>query len=68
MVQYATKYGDMLDAICDEYYQGRKGATELVLNANPGLASLGPVYPVGIIIELPDLPVVQSKNTVSLWS
>jgi phage tail protein X len=67
-MQYATKYGDMLDAICHEYYSGRPGATELVLNANPGLADLGPVYPVGIIIELPELPVVESKSTVTMWS
>ncbi len=63
---YVTGEGEMLDAICHRYYQGRAGATEAVLEANLGLAKAGLVLPVSIAIELPDLePATQS--TVSLW-
>lgn len=32
-------------------------AVEAVLDANPGLSALGPVIPVGTIVDVPDLPV-----------
>jgi phage tail protein X len=66
-MQYESKQGDMLDAVCHAYYKGRSGATEAVLDANPGLAKLGPVLPLGTLIELPDLAPVESVATVSLW-
>lgn len=65
-MQYRTKAGDMLDAICHRYYKGRPQSTEAVLEANPGLAQLGAVLPEGLFIELPDLAPVQ-KSRVSLW-
>lgn len=65
-MKYRTKPGDMLDAICHDYYGPRTGAVELVLNANPGLARLGPIMPENTVIELPPLPTRQEK-TVVLW-
>lgn len=66
-MKYLTGTGEMLDAICHKYYQGRTGATEAVLEANPGLAKFGPVLPVGTSIELPELEPVTKQGTVSLW-
>lgn len=66
-MRYVTGANEMLDAICHEYYQGRTGATEAVLEVNPGLAKAGPVLPVGTSIELPDLEPVTKQSTVSLW-
>ncbi|GHC34733.1 tail protein X [Kushneria pakistanensis] len=67
-MKYRTKPGDMLDAICHQYYGGKKkNATELVLEANPGLARQGAVIPEHTIIELPDLPEPEDNAKVSLW-
>ena len=57
----------MLDAICYEHYNAQPGATEAVLNANPGLAKLGALLPLGVKINLPILPVTSSTGTISLW-
>jgi phage tail protein X len=65
--RYRTKHKEMLDAICHKYYKGRKGATEAVLNANPGLAKLGPVIPDHTEIFLPDLSPPENDGPVSLW-
>jgi len=66
-MQYRTRPGDMLDAICHRYYDGRPGATEAVLEANPRLCRAGPVLPEGWLIELPDLPQPEKPGVVSLW-
>lgn len=41
-MKYRTKDGDVLDAICREYY-GKDGMLEAVYEANTGLADQGPV-------------------------
>lgn len=56
MTTYSTKNGDMLDAVCWNYYGRSSGAVELVLEANRGLADYGPELPAGLVIVLPDLP------------
>jgi len=58
--------GEMLDAITHKYYKGRDGSTEAVLDANPGLAKIGPVLPAGIEIKLPDLPEAKPQE-IKLW-
>ena len=63
---YRTLDGDMLDAICK---------TRLVsevhvptgLSANPGLAALGPVYPAGVLITLPDVSAPVAPGVIRLW-
>lgn len=67
MIQYRTKDGDVLDAVCFKHYAGRLGATEAVYEANPGLADIGPILPAGLIINLPELPEVATAQTIKLW-
>jgi phage tail protein X len=67
MLTYRTKDGDMLDWICAKHYGRTSGAVEAVLEANPGLADLGPVYEAGTLIQLPILPATESAATVKLW-
>jgi len=64
---YRTKSGEMLDSICHQYYQGRPGATEKVLAANPGLAKLGPILPANILVFMPELAAAVDNSKVSLW-
>lgn len=66
-MQYRTRPGDMLDAICHRFYSGRPGATEAVLEVNPGLCQFGPVLPEGVLIELPELAAAEAPGQVSLW-
>jgi|GEM_PF-1120273 len=53
-MQYRTKDGEVIDAICHRYY-GRSDATVQVYELNPGLGKWGPVLPAGLLIELPDI-------------
>ena len=65
---YQTRDGDVLDAICWNYYGRQTGTVEAVLDANPGLSAFGPELPAGIVIVLPELSELSSKiETVSLW-
>lgn len=68
MALYRCKDGDMLDWICFQHYSQESGAVEAVLEANPGLAKLGPVLPAGTLIVLPALPDTSQKSTVRLWN
>ena len=63
---YRTKDGDMLDAICHSEL-GRADLVVQVLEANPHLADLGPVYPAGVLITLPTVRAETTKPTVRLW-
>jgi phage tail protein X len=68
---YVTMDGDRLDQIVRAYYGSEKGGnTEAVINANRGLAELGPIYGAGVEIFLPDLvvPTTPTKQVVSLWT
>ena len=68
MTTYRTKEGDVIDAVCRRYYGREAGAVEAVLEANPGLAGLGPVLPAGTQVTLPDLPrPLEAIETVKLW-
>lgn len=65
---YRTSDGDTLDWICWKHYGQQSGAVEAVLEANRGLAALGPVYQGGLEITLPDLvAVVTNETPVRLW-
>ena len=61
--------GDTVDAICWRHYGRTAGMTEEVYAANPGLAALGPLLPLGTQIELPDLPTrpAATRQLVNLW-
>lgn len=65
---YTTAGGEALDWICWKHY-GREGVLGAVLDANPGLADLGPVFPRGTRITLPELAASTTTPTaVRLWT
>ncbi len=66
MSRYTTKQGDMLDQICADQLGG-VAHLAAVLEANPGLAAQGPVYPAGVVIILPDLSAPVQTGTIRLW-
>lgn len=53
---YITVQRDMLDAILYRHYGRTSEVVERVLEANPGLASQGPLLPPGLSIVIPDIP------------
>lgn len=59
--------GDTVDAICWRVYGRTAGLTEAVLEANPGLADLGPVIPQGHRVNLPAQAPQPQRQTVNLW-
>lgn len=61
--------GDTLDLICWRELGRTAGVVEAALEANPGLADLGPVLPMGTPVELPELAIVQveTRDVVQLW-
>lgn len=68
MDQLRSVQGDTLDAICWRHYGRTAGLVETVLDANPGLADLGPVLPNGTLVNLPTAPVqTQQRQMVNLW-
>ena len=66
---YRTREGDVLDELCWRHYGRQSGAVEAVLAANPGLSDLGPIYPSGVLIALPDLApaAAETPAPVRLW-
>ena len=66
MSTYRTVDGDMIDEICKRHY-GREDMVVAIYEVNPGLASLGPVLPKGILIELPDQPEKPLRTPIRLW-
>lgn len=50
---YTTRQGETVDLACQAFYGRTAGVTERVLDANPGLAALGPILPMGTEIVMP---------------
>lgn len=68
-MKVTARQGDSIDAICHRHYGRTAGCVEAVLNANPGLAAVGPVLPMGTIIDLPEeTPSEKTTNMVQLWT
>lgn len=66
--RYTTKQGQTVDLVCLDHYGRTSAVTELVLEANPGLAELGPFPPVGTVIVLPDVETrPKERELVKLW-
>lgn len=63
--------GDTVDLLCHRHLGTTTGGVvELTYSINSGLAALGPVLPMGTLVELPDAPSAKkttSNKTVSLW-
>lgn len=66
MTTYRTRDGDMLDAICKAEL-GSETHVAAVLDANPHLADLGPVYAAGVLITLPAVSAAAAPATIRLW-
>lgn len=59
---------DTIDLICWRYYGRSIGVVEKVLDANPKLASIGAILPIGTEVNLPDLAAPQQiTQTIQLW-
>jgi phage tail protein X len=54
--------GDTVDALCWRHYGRTDSTVEAVLEANPGLADLGVVLPVGTPVYLPALVTVTDRK------
>ncbi|WP_278362658.1 tail protein X [Stutzerimonas kunmingensis] len=68
MASLRAQQGDTVDAICWRHYGRTAGVVEQVLDANPGLADLGPVIPHGTQVLLPELAVrAEQRQMVNLW-
>lgn len=69
MIKYVTAQGDTADYIAWKQYGTQGGlVTEKLLDANPGLAEMGPVLPAGIVVYLPTLDVAATTQGTKLWS
>lgn len=67
-MQVRANQGDTVDSLCWRFYGSTKGMNEMVFEANPGIAALGPILPVGHVVEMPDKPAqVNNKQIVQLW-
>ena len=65
---YTTKDGDILDQICQNYYGQTSKIVEQVIEANPHIVELEPVFEAGIKITLPDIIQQKESEIVKLWT
>ena len=64
---YLTKDGDILDQICQNYYGKTSKIVEQVIEANPHIVEVEPVFEAGIKITLPDISGEKESEIVKLW-
>lgn len=68
MREVLAQQNDTVDAICWRHYGVTEGMVELVLEANPGLAALGPILSHGTCVLLPSRPAsAPSSPLIQLW-
>lgn len=67
MATVRAAQGDTLDLICWRHYGRTAGVVEQVLEANQGLARLGPILPHGTLVLLPEIATQPQRQTVQLW-
>lgn len=66
--EYITREGDTLDRIAWKFYGSTANrVVEQVLEANHGLADLGPQLPAGRRITLPEIVAPAEQKGVRLW-
>lgn len=69
MDQVRARAGETLDALIWRVRGLGPDDLPAVLAANPGLAALGPVLPIGTIVTLPDAPpATRQRDVVQLWT
>lgn len=60
--------GETVDRMCVRFYGETHGFVEPVIEANRGLAALGPVLPMGTLVAMPDVVIEPSEvPLVRLW-
>ena len=65
---YRCEQGDAVDLIAFRRFGTSSGTAESILDANPGLAALGPILPMGLVIRIP-IPVKADRvEGINLWS
>ena len=65
---YSVKtVGETVDMICLKHYGDTANYTEMVLAANPHLASQPEFLPLGTVITLPEIKQAVVKTQKSLW-
>lgn len=65
---YTTRQGETVDLVCSRFYGRTRDVTEQVLAANPGLAAIGPLLPIGTVLVLPTIAAqAAAKDLVKLW-
>lgn len=61
-MQVRSQQGDTVDVLCWQVYGRTRGTVEAVLEANPGLADLGVVLPLGTVIAMPELYTIENTT------
>ena len=64
-MQVIAHQGDSLDALLYRHL-GTSDGLETIYADNPGLATLGPILPMGTRVTLPELASVQSRENTTL--
>ncbi|WP_441228025.1 tail protein X [Tardiphaga sp. 20_F10_N6_6] len=68
-LQYSTRDGDTADYIAWKHYgTTERLVVEQLLDANKGLADMGPLLPAGVIVTLPDIDTTEKATGVTLWT
>jgi len=67
MTDVRSLQGDTVERICQRWYGSTSGTTETVLAANPQLAALGVILPVGTAVRLPGRVTPAATTAVNLW-
>jgi len=68
VAEYRSMQGEAIDAIAFRHYGTHEDTTELLLDANRGISSLGLVLPLDTVVVLPPLPVQpKPRSVISLW-
>lgn len=60
--------GETLDMICAREYADVARGLKAVLDANPSLRHVGAVLPIGMIVQVPVLPLAADPPQIRLWS
>lgn len=66
-MQVRAQQGDTLDRLAWRHFGVTAGVVEATLAANPGLVELGPVLPVGTVVQLVQPPTPVNTQAMSLW-
>ena len=67
-MQVISQQGDTVDKLCWQVYGSTSGMVEKVLDANPKLAFMPVLLPLGTLVEMPELANVKPETPqVQLW-